>query len=48
MNLGVAFFKLGRMNEAKQQFAEALRLNPENRLAADYLRQLQNVGDSKP
>jgi hypothetical protein len=36
------------MNEAKQQFAEALRLNPENRLAGDYLRQLQKVADPKP
>ena len=47
LNLGVALFKLGRIDEAKAEFAETLRLDPQNLLAADYLRQLQKVAMPK-
>ena len=42
LNLGVALFKSGRRDEARQQFSETLRFDPRNPLAADYLRQLDS------
>ena len=40
LNLGVALFKLRRVDEAKAEFGEVLRLNPQNKTARDYLDQL--------
>jgi len=43
LNLGVALFKAGRIAEARQEFATTLKLNPQNRLAADYLQELDRA-----
>jgi tetratricopeptide (TPR) repeat protein len=41
-NLGVALYKLGRAQEAVQQFDEVLRLDPQNRQALELKQQALN------
>jgi len=41
LNLGVALLKQGLSEAARRQFKEALRLDPGNKLARDYLGQVQ-------
>jgi tetratricopeptide (TPR) repeat protein len=37
LNLGIAFLKLNEAENAREQFVETLRLDPNNKLARDYL-----------
>jgi len=48
LNLGVALMKEGRLEQAAREFHETLRLDPNDKLAADYLRQAQAGQKSKP
>ena len=49
LNLGVALHKLGRAQEAMEQFDEVLRLDPQNRQALEFKRQALNYkGPQKP
>ena len=41
-NLGKSFFDQSRFNDAAEQFKEALRLSPSNRVAAEYLKRIQD------
>jgi len=41
LNLGVALMKQNQLNDAYRQFQVTLLLDPTNRLASDYLRQVQ-------
>ena len=47
-NLGVALYKLGRVNEAGEQFDEVLRLDPQNRQAQEFKQQMLNYKISQP
>jgi tetratricopeptide (TPR) repeat protein len=49
LNLGVALQQLGQTQDALTQFQEALRLEPDNKLAAQYREALRNRrGEGKP
>jgi tetratricopeptide (TPR) repeat protein len=49
LNLGVALEQLGQTQDALTQFEEALRLEPDNKLAAQYLEALRaRRGEGKP
>jgi tetratricopeptide (TPR) repeat protein len=41
-NLGVALYKLGRAQEAVQQFDQVLSLDPQNRQALEFKQQALN------
>jgi predicted Zn-dependent protease len=47
LNLGVALLKLGRPQEAAQQFEETLRLEPDNKIAPGYLAQTRAIINQK-
>jgi tetratricopeptide (TPR) repeat protein len=49
LNLGVALEQLGQTQDALTQFEETLRLEPDNKLAAQYLEALRaRRGQGKP
>ena len=43
MALGKLYISIGRTDEARYEFGEALKLVPADRVAADYLKQLENT-----
>jgi tetratricopeptide (TPR) repeat protein len=47
-NLGVALMKLNQLDDASRQFQETLLLDPTNRVASDYLIQVQNLKKRAP
>ena len=48
LNLGVALLKEDQAGSAAVEFQEALRLEPTNTVAADYLRQARAAASRKP
>ena len=48
LNLGVALMKDNQTDAASRQFQETLRLDPDNRLAAQYLIQAQSLKNRAP
>jgi Tfp pilus assembly protein PilF len=48
LNLGVTLMKQGQLGGAAREFEETLRLEPENKFAPDYLRQVQAMKSRTP